>query len=57
MENQLLSVKETAALLKVSYITILRLIARNELTSYAIGTVYRIKRDDIEKFLMRKRKQ
>ena len=50
-EHELLTVNEVADLLRVSNMTVYRLIKSNELGSVRVGKSYRIRRDDIDRFL------
>lgn len=48
----LLTVGEVAAELRVSRTTVHRLIRRGELRAHALGTQYRVTREDLENFLL-----
>ena len=50
-EHELLTVNEVADLLRVSNMTVYRLIKSNDLGSVRVGKSYRIRRDDIDRFL------
>ena len=50
-EHELLTVNEVADLLRVSNMTVYRLIKSNELGSVRVGKSYRIRQDDIDRFL------
>ena len=50
-EHELLTVNEVADLLRVSKMTVYRLIKSNELGSVRVGKSYRIRREDIDRFL------
>lgn len=49
--EQLITVRQTAELLNVSYITVLRLIYRKKIEAYHVGRSYRLKLTDIQKYL------
>jgi len=51
LKDQYYSIEETAKLLKVAYITVYRWIQANKLNAYKAGKQYRIKNDDLDKFL------
>ena len=51
IEHELLTVSEVADLLRVSNMTVYRLIKSNELGSVRVGKSYRIRREDIDRFL------
>ena len=53
-EHELLTVNEVADLLRVSNMTVYRLIKSNELASVRVGKSYRIRRDDIDRFLAKR---
>ena len=50
-EHQLLTPQEAAALLRVNYRTVLDLIAMGELRASRIGRIFRIKRNEISRYL------
>lgn len=50
-EHELLTVNEVADLLRVSNMTVYRLIKSNEMASVRVGKSYRIRREDIDRFL------
>ena len=56
MDKEFLSVKEIAEMLGVSVDTVQGWIRRKELAAYKVGTkAYRIKREDLDKFLAERR--
>lgn len=54
MNEELLTVAEVAAFMRVAERTVREWIARNELPATRIGRAYRIKRSDIEALLVEK---
>ena len=55
LPQEFYTVKELAKLLRVTEMTIYRLVKRGELPAYHIGRAMRFRRDDIEAFLKRHR--
>ena len=55
MNNDILTVNQTAEYLQVCDKTIRRMIAKNELPASKVGKAWRIQRIDIEKYLERTR--
>ena len=51
LKDQYYSIEETAKLLKVAYITVYRWVQSRKLTAYKAGKQYRIKKEDINKFI------
>jgi excisionase family DNA binding protein len=52
MENpDFMTISEVANMLKLSRITVNRLIHRNELKAHKFGKVYRIQRDEVKRYL------
>ena len=51
--GQLLTVAEVAGVLRVSNMTVYRLIKAGELPALRIGKNYRIRRDDLDEYLAR----
>lgn len=49
MEDEILTIEETAALLKASTATVRRWIKRGKITAFRAGREYRIRKIDIEK--------
>ncbi len=49
--DQYYSIEEVAKLLKVAYLTVYRWIQANKLLAYKAGKQYRIKREDVERFI------
>lgn len=54
-DDPFLTVKETAAHLRLCEKHIRRLIKRGELTAYSFGTAIRIKREDLDAFVAKRR--
>jgi len=52
MENKYYSIKEISKLLKVSYLTIFRLVKENKIVAYKVGKQYRIKESDFNNYLL-----
>ena len=57
LPQEFYTVKELAELLRVTEMTIYRLVKRGELTAYHIGRAMRFRRDDIEVFLEKHRSE
>ena len=55
LPQEFYTVKELAKLLRVTEMTIYRLVKRGEIATYHIGRVMRFRRDDIEGFLEKHR--
>ena len=56
MKNeQYYSIKEVAKMLKVAYLTVYRWIQSGKLTAYKAGKQYRIKKDDLDRFVTKKK--
>jgi len=56
MKNeQYYSIKEVAKMLKVAYLTVYRWIQSGRLTAYKAGKQYRIKKDDLDRFVTKKK--
>lgn len=53
-EEQYYSIEEVAKTLKVAYLTVYRWIQAKKLIAYKAGKQYRIKREDLDKFLKQK---
>lgn len=53
--KQYYTIEEVAKLLKVAYLTVYRWIQSGKLTAYKAGKQYRIKEDDLNKFLEKKK--
>jgi excisionase family DNA binding protein len=51
MSDTYYSIKEVAALVRVSYLTVYRWIRAEKLKSYRVGKQYRIKKSDLNKFM------
>lgn len=54
LKDSYYSIEETAKLLKVAYITVYRWVHSGKLKAYKAGKQYRIKKQDIQKFIERK---
>jgi len=52
--EQYYTIEEVAKLLKVAYLTVYRWIQAGKLTAYKAGKQYRIKGNDLNKFLEKK---
>ena len=55
MDKEFLSVKDIAKLLELKEDTIQGWIRRKELVAYKVGNAYRVKREDLDKFLEERR--
>ena len=55
LPQEFYTVKELAKLLRVTEMTVYRLVKRAELAAYHIGRAMRFRRDDIEAFLEKHR--
>lgn len=53
MSNKLLTVNEVAKILRVSNMTIYRLVKGKQIPAIRVGKNYRIKETDVEKYLNR----
>ena len=53
--DQYYTIKEVAKLLKVAYLTVYRWIQSGKFTAYKAGKQYRIKKEDLDTFLTRKK--
>lgn len=51
MNDTYYSIKEVAAIVKVSYLTVYRWIRAKKLKSYRAGKQYRIKKQDLDQFI------
>lgn len=51
MSDTYYSIKEVAAIIKVSYLTVYRWIRAEKLKSYRVGKQYRIKKSDLNNFM------
>ena len=49
------SIEEVAKMLKVAYLTVYRWIQSGKLVAYKAGKQYRIKKDDLDSFMTRKK--
>ena len=49
--SRMLTVMEVAAVMRVSRMTVYRLIRRGQLTAVRIGRNYRVTQDDLERYL------
>lgn len=53
MSNKLLTVNEVAKILRVSNMTVYRLVKSKQIPAIRVGKNYRIKEDDVETYLSR----
>lgn len=49
--EQYYTIEEVAKMLKVAYLTVYRWIQSEKLTAYKAGKQYRIKKEDLDKFI------
>jgi len=56
-EDKYYTIEETAKMLKVVYLTVYRWIQDGKLKAYKAGKQYRIKREDLDKFLVQKKNE
>ena len=54
-EEQYYTIEEVAKMLKVVYLTVYRWIQSGKLTAYKAGKQYRIKREDLDGFITKKK--
>lgn len=54
MNEQLMTIKETSDYLNVNEKTVYRLLEKKELQGYKIGRVWRLKKEDIDKYLKKR---
>jgi len=54
-KDEYYTIQEIADKFKVAYLTVYRWIQANKLTAYKAGKQYRIKKDDIDKFIKNKK--
>lgn len=57
LKNKLLTVNEVAKILRVSNMTVYRLVKSNQLTAIRVGKNYRIKESEVEKYINRGERQ
>lgn len=50
-EDEYYTIKEVAEILKVAYLTVYRWVRDEKIKAYQLGKEYRIKRDDLDKFM------
>lgn len=55
VEEQYYSIEEVAKMLKVAYLTVYRWIQAEKLVSYKAGKQYRIRKEDLDKFIKRQK--
>lgn len=55
MSNEILTIQQTASYLQVCEKTVRRLIARKELVASKIGKSWRVKKSDIDEYMIRTR--
>lgn len=53
-EEQYYSIEEVSKMLKVTYLTVYRWVRAKRLNAYKAGKQYRIKKEDLEKFMKEK---
>lgn len=51
LKEQYFTIEEVAKMLKVVYLTVYRWIQAGKLTAYKVGKQYRIKKEDLDKFI------
>ena len=54
MTDEILTIKELSAYLKTSEKTIYRLLSKNEIPAFKVGTIWRFKKEDIDKWIKEK---
>lgn len=54
IQDEFLTAEELAALLKITKMTVYRMIKRGDLPHYAIGRAKRFRKEDIERFLAKR---
>jgi len=54
MEEKYYTIEEVAKTLRVAYLTVYRWIQAGKLTAFKAGKQYRIKKEDLEKFIKTK---
>lgn len=54
-EDKYYSIEEVAEMLKVAYLTVYRWIQSGKLIAYKAGKQYRVKKEDLDRFIERKR--
>ena len=52
LKDQYYSIEETAKLLKVAYLTVYRWIQSGKLVAFKAGKQYRVKKEDLDKFVI-----
>ncbi len=57
LKNKLLTVNEVAKILRVSNMTVYRLVKSNQLTAIRVGKNYRIKESEVEKYINKGERQ
>lgn len=55
LKEQYYSIEEVAKMLKVAYLTVYRWIQGGKLVAYKVGKQYRIKKEDLDKFIERRK--
>ncbi|MCD6225465.1 helix-turn-helix domain-containing protein [bacterium] len=55
VKEQYYTIKEVAEMLKVAYLTVYRWIQAGKLGAYKVGKQYRIRKQDINKFMGKKK--
>lgn len=56
MESEILTIREVAEYLKINEKTAYRFAAEGKITGFKVGGAWRFKRDDIEKWIEKQRK-
>ena len=51
MTDEILTIKELSAYLKTSEKTIYRMLSKSEIPAFKVGTVWRFKKEDIDKWI------
>ncbi|MEZ5919419.1 MAG: helix-turn-helix domain-containing protein [Alphaproteobacteria bacterium] len=51
MTDEILTIKELSSYLKTSEKTIYRLLSKSEIPAFMVGTVWRFKKEDIDKWI------
>ena len=52
VEEKYYALKEVASLLKVTYMTVFRWVKTGKIEAYKVGKQFRIKQEDIKKFII-----
>lgn len=54
-QEQYYTIEEVAKMLKVAYLTVYRWIQSGKLVAYKAGKQYRIKREDLDRFIIKRK--